>query len=269
MLALNGADAVQALLAGTIDGAFLTGDAAQPAVMAQLMRSPDVHLFSVTQAQAYTRRFPFLTQVEVPMGVFDLGDNLPPTPIDTVVTTIELIARNTLHPALSDLLVEAAYEVHGEASLMQKAGEFPSPITHDFPLSPDAARYYKSGKSFLYRTMPFWVASLMDRLLVVIVPIIVVLIPALRLVPPLYAWRVKSRIYRRYGQLIAIERSAPDVISATHRIELLGKLDTIEQAVNKLRLPLAYADQFYALREHIGFVREKLVAADMKISDRP
>lgn len=197
----------------------------------------------------------------MPMGAFDLGKNLPSAPIHMVAPTAELVARDSLHPALSDLLIEAAREVHGKANILQRAGEFPAPLAHDFPISDDAARYYKSGKSFLYRVLPFWLASLADRLLVVVVPLIVLLIPALRLVPSLYAWRVKSRIYRWYGALIAIERSALSEHSATERASLIERLDAIEESVNGLKMPLAYADQFYVLREHIGFVRQRLTQA--------
>jgi TRAP-type uncharacterized transport system substrate-binding protein len=259
LLPLTGEAAAHALTAHEIDAAFLAGDSAQPPVMARLLRTPGVRLFAFAQAQAYARRFPYLTDIELPMGAFDLGKNLPPVPVHTVAPTAELVARDSLHPALSDLLIEAAKEVHGRANLLQKAGEFPSPVMHDFPISDDAARYYKSGKSFLYRVLPFWLASLADRLIVLIVPIVVVLIPGMRLIPSLYAWRVKSRIYRWYGALIAIERSALDeTASEEERAASMAKLVEIEAAVNRLKMPLAYADQFYVLREHIGFVRARL-----------
>lgn len=258
LLALSGDDAAQALSSGKIDAAFLTGDNAQPAVLGKLYRSPGITFYDFTQASAYARRFPYLTQIDMPMGSFDLGKNLPSTTLHMIAPTEELVARDSLHPALSDLLVEAAREVHGRATVMQKAGEFPAPLARDFPISDDAARYYKSGKSFLYRLLPFWLASLADRLLVVLVPIIVVLIPGLRLVPSLYAWRVKSRIYRWYGALIAIEREALNDTSPAEREALVQRLDKIEESVNGLKMPLAYADQFYVLREHIGFVRARL-----------
>ncbi|MFP3583198.1 TAXI family TRAP transporter solute-binding subunit [Paraburkholderia sp. SIMBA_055] len=258
LLPLSGDDAAQALVSGKVDAAFLAGDSAQPAVMGKLYRTPNVQFYDFVQADAYTRRFPYLTQLELPMGAFDLGKNLPSAPIHMVAPTAELVARDSLHPALSDLLIDAAREVHGKANIMQRAGEFPAPLAHDFPISDDAARYYKSGKGFLYRVLPFWLASLADRLLVVVVPLIVLLIPALRLVPSLYAWRVKSRIYRWYGALIAIERSALSDHSAAERASLLQRLDAIEDSVNGLKMPLAYADQFYVLREHIGFVRARL-----------
>jgi hypothetical protein len=241
LLPLSGDDAAKALVSGQVDAAFLTGDSAQPPVMGKLYRTPNVQFYNFTQAEAYARRFPYLT-----------------APIQMVAPTEELVARDSLHPALSDLLIEAAREVHGKANVMQHAGEFPAPLAHDFPISDDAARYYKSGKSFLYRILPFWLASLADRLLVVVVPLIVLLVPALRLVPALYAWRVKSRIYRWYGALIAIERSALSDTSAEERQSLIEQLDVIEESVNGLKMPLAYADQFYVLREHIGFVRDRL-----------
>jgi TRAP-type uncharacterized transport system substrate-binding protein len=259
LLPLSGDDAAQALIDGKIDAAFLTGDSAQPPVMGKLYRTPNVTFYSFTQVNAFTRRFPYLTAVTLPMGSFDLGRNQPAQDIHTVAPTAELIARDSLHPALSDLLIEAAREVHGKATILQRAGEFPAPLAHDFPISDDAARYYKSGKSFLYRTLPFWIASLADRLLVLLVPIIVVLIPGLRLVPSLYAWRVKSRIYRWYGALIAIEREAMGETSPAERKALLARIDAIEDSVNGLKMPLAYADQFYVLREHIGFVRQRLI----------
>ncbi|MBJ9939221.1 ABC transporter substrate-binding protein [Burkholderia multivorans] len=262
LLPTSGEDAAAALLDGKIDAAFLSGDSTQIPVMAKLFRTPGVHMYSFTQAEAYARRFPYLTAITLPMGVYDLGRNLPPEDLHTVAPTIELVARDTLHPALSDLLIEAAREVHGHATILQHAGEFPSPVTRGFPLSDDAARYYKSGKTFLYRRLPFWVASLVDRLLVVVVPLIVVLIPGLRLVPSLYGWRVRSRIYRWYGALIAIERRALGEHTAEERVALLDELDDIEEAVNRMKMPLAYAGQFYVLREHIGFVRERLAAHD-------
>ncbi len=231
LLPLSGEDAARALTEGRIDAAFLSGDSTQIPVMAKLFRAPGVHFYSFTQAEAYTRRFPYLTDITLPMGVYDPGTNLPPSDIHTLSPTVELIARDTLHPALSDLLIEAA-------------------------------RYYKSGKTFLYRKLPFWVASLADRLLFIVVPLIVVLIPGLRLVPALYGWRVRSRIYRWYGALIALERSALGEHTAQERVMLLDRLDDVEESVNRMKMPLAYAGQFYVLREHIGFVRERLLSRE-------
>jgi TRAP-type uncharacterized transport system substrate-binding protein len=258
LLPLAGDAAADALESGKVDAVFLTGDSAQPPTMAKLLRTSGVRFMDFAQADAYARRFPFLTTIDFPMGAFDLARNLPPHPVHTVAPTAELVARDSLHPALSDLLIEAAREVHSRANLLQRANEFPAPLAHEFRISDNAERYYKSGKSFLYRTLPFWLASLADRVLVVLVPLIVVLIPGLRLVPGLYRWRVKSRIYRWYGALIAIEREAISGPDTSQRDALLERIDAIESSVNRMKMPLAFADQFYVLREHIGFVRQRL-----------
>ncbi len=257
LVSLDGEDATRALIDGKVDAAFLMGDSASPAMMRTLLRTPGIRLFDFAQADAYTRRFPYLSKLDLPMGVFDLGKNTPPRDIHLIAPTVELVAREKLHPALSDLLIEAAREVHGGARLLQKAGEFPAPRENEYRVSEDARRYYSSGKSFLYRSLPFWVASLADRALVVLVPIVVLLIPGLKLVPKLYSWRIRSRIYRWYGKLIAIERSLLAQPAPGDKDEILRRLDDIEAEVNKMRMPLAYADQFYVLRDHINFVRDR------------
>ena len=190
--------------------------------------------------------------------MLDLGSNTPPHPLVVLATTVELIARPDLHPALSDLLIEAARQVHGRATLIQRAGEFPAPLEHEYRISDDATRYYKSGKSFVYRHLPFWLASLVARAALVLVPIILVLIPGLRLVPMIYGWRIKRRIYRGYDELMALERAALAQPSLATRAELLKRLDEIERTVAIVKIPGSVADQLYVLREHITWVRERL-----------
>jgi len=257
LLDLGGEDATRDLIAGKVDAAFLMGDSATPAMMRSLLRTPGIRLLDFAQAAAYSRRFPYLSTLDIPMGVFDLGKNTPPKEIHLIGPTVELVARENLHPALSDLLIEAAREVHGGARLLQKAGEFPAPREHEYRISEDARRYYSSGKSFIYRSLPFWLASLADRALVVLVPIVVLLIPGLKLVPKLYSWRIRSRIYRWYGRLIALERSLLEQPAPGEREDILKRLDDIEAEVNRMKMPLAYADQFYVLRDHIAFVRDR------------
>jgi TRAP-type uncharacterized transport system substrate-binding protein len=261
LLDLSGEDAARALTEHRIDAAFLMGDSATPPVMRKLLLTPGIRLFNFTQAEAYERRFPYLTRLELPMGALDLGKNSPAQNLYLIAPTVELVARDNLHPAISDLLIEAAREVHGGATLLQRAGEFPAPLGHEFRISDDATRYYKSGKSFLYRILPFWLASLTDRAAVLLVPIIVLLLPGLRLVPSLYQWRVKARIYRWYGALIGLERDALRNSAPERRKEMLKRLDDIENGVNNMKMPLTFADQFYVLREHIKFVRDRLATS--------
>ena len=256
---IEGTAAMEALIAHKVDAIFLTGDSAAPANIRQLMHAPGISLFDFPQADAYVRRFRYLSKIQLPAGSFDLGENLPAKPINMLAPTVELVARWDLHPALSDLLIEAAREVNGRASLFQEVGEFPAPLQHDFPISDDATRYYQSGKGFAYKHLPFWLASLLDRAFVVLVPILVVLIPGLRLVPSLYGWRIKNRIYKYYGDLMALERASLEPVNAEEREALIRRLGEIEKAVIAVKMPGAFADQIYILREHISFVRAHLV----------
>lgn len=257
LLDLSGEAAAWGLVDGTVDAAFLMGDSATPGDMRSLIWTPGVHLYDFVQAEAYSRRYPYLNQLVIPMGALDFGQNIPAADVHLLAPTVELVARDTLHPALSDLLIEAAKEVHGRATLLQSAGEFPAPVEHEYRLSDDAKRYYTSGKKFLYRSLPFWLATLVDRFLVLFVPVVVLFIPGLKLVPALYSWRVRSRIYRWYGLLISLERQLLSQQSTEERTETLRRLDQIEAGGNGMKIPLAYADQFYVLRDHIRFVRER------------
>jgi hypothetical protein len=256
LLDLEPEKASKALLGGAVDAAFLMGEAASPAVMRELLRAPDVHLLNFTQAAAYSRRFGYLSVLEFPQGGVDLGSNIPAHDVTLIGPTVELIARENLHPALSDLLLEAAREVHGNGTLLQRKGEFPAPLEHDFRISADAARFYKSGKSLFYRYLPFWLASLTSRIAVILVPMIVVLIPFMRSIPFLYRWRIRSRIFRWYRALVAVERELFTEVDSVKQKQLLERLDEIEHAVNQMKVPTFYADLFYGLRCHIDFVRQ-------------
>ena len=255
---LEADEAVKALTEGKVDSVFMMGESASVQNMRTLLQADGVNLFDFTQADGYTRRINYLNKLELPKGSIDLGRNIPSHDITLIGPTVELIARPNLHPALSDLLIEAAQEVHGKAGLLQRRGEFPSPLEQEIAISADANRYYKSGKSFLYRYLPFWVASLVSRTFVMVVPIIVVLIPGLRFIPMVFRWRIRLRIFRWYRALLALEEDLVVELSAEVREALLTRLDKIDEAVNKMKVPASYADQFYELRGHIAFVRSRL-----------
>jgi hypothetical protein len=257
---LEGKAAQDALVKGQVDAAFVMGDSATPATMRDLIHTSGIRLFDFVQGDAYVGRFRYLTKLELPPGSLDLGHNTPAQTLTMVAPTVELIARPGLHPALSDMLIQAAQEVHGRATLLQKAGEFPAPLEHEYRVSDDAQRYYKSGKSFAYKHLPFWLASLVDRILIVLVPLAVVLIPGLKVVPALYKWRINARIYRRYGELMALERVAFGQTTAEQRADLLKRLDEIDQRIITGKLPASVAEQVYVLRQHVHFVRNRIVA---------
>ncbi len=257
LIDLAGDKAAAALIAGEVDAIFIVGDAATPALMQKMRETPGIRLMSFRQAEAYARKFQFLSKLTLPEGALDLEHDYPAEPVQLVGPTVELVARDTLHPALSDLLIAAAREVHGGPGLFRNAGEFPAPLARDFPLSRNAERYYKSGEQFLYKWLPFWLASLLDRLLVVLVPLIVAVVPITRLLPALYRWRIRSRIYRWYGALMRIEHDIVVLVSPDQRAALVARLDEIARAVRELRTPASFGDQLYVLRDHVAAVRRR------------
>jgi len=151
-----------------------------------------------------------------------------------------------------------AHEVNGRAGLLQHQGEFPAPLEHEFRISEDATRYYQSGRSFLYRNLPFWMATLVSRLVVVLVPLMVVLIPGLRILPSVYRWRIRSRITKWYGALLELERGLLKANDPAAQAEMLKRLDEIDHSVKRMKVPKMFGDQFYVLRQHITLVRERL-----------
>ena len=250
-------EAAQALLNGSVDAIFLMGDSASPQLIKRLLVAPDIRLLDFTQADGYCRRISYLNKLVFPQGAIDFGKNIPAHDVSLLAPTVELLARPHLHPALCDLLIEAAQEVHGGASLLKRKGEFPAALEHDYPIDTEASRYYKSGKSFLYRSLPFWLASVLNRVLVAFVPLVVLLIPAMRLVPTLLRLRVRLKLYRWYRALLAVERDLQNW-PTQQRLDLLPRLDHIEHEVHKMKVPASFADQYYTLRGSIGFVRGRI-----------
>ena len=258
LLDLDGEDAAKALIEGKIDATFMMGESASVQNLRKLLHAPGIRLFDFTQADAYTRRITYLNRMELPEGSIDFGKNIPDHDIHLIGPAVELIARAGLHPALSDLLLDAAREVHGTASLLRQQGEFPALLQHEFRISSDAISYYKSGKSFLYRYFPFWIANLLNRIIIVALPIVIVLIPGLQIIPACYRWRIMMRFYHCYRQLLAIEKDMETDLSPEKREEILLRVNDVEKEVNKMKVPAYFADQFYALRAHVSFVHNQL-----------
>jgi TRAP-type uncharacterized transport system substrate-binding protein len=260
---LENTPATMALLDGRIDGLVFSSAPEAPLIQ-MLLQTPGIHLFDFRQAEAYTRRLPFLTHVVLPRGIVDLGRDIPSQDFQLIAPTATLVARADLHPALVDLFVKAATEIHGGAGWFQQQGQFPSPRYTEIPVAREAAKYYRDGPPFLQRYLSFWLANLFDRLWVVVVALAALVIPLSKIVPPLYAWRIRSRVYRWYGQLRAVEQAmenAPEDKRAEVQAAQLQRLDEIENRVNHISIPLSYADALYGLRSHINLVRQRVRAA--------
>lgn len=246
---------VVSLLEGRQDAMVFVSAPDAPLIQ-MLLQTPGIRLMAFEQAQAFTRKLPFLSAVTLPRGVVDLGRDLPAQEVPLIATTATLVAREGVHPALIQLLMQAAARVHGRSGWFANAGEFPRSERSFFPLSDEAARYYKSGRPWLQRYLPFWLSNLVDRMWVMMLSIMVVLIPLSRLVPPLYVFQVRSRIFRWYARLreVEIASAQPNAdVSA-----LLSNLQELERTAASIQVPLSYTEELYALRQHIDMVRERI-----------
>jgi TRAP transporter TAXI family solute receptor len=257
LLPLSGLKAAEELQQGRIDAAFIIAAENAPVVQV-LLRSPGVKVMSFAQAEAYQRRFPFLTKLTLPQGVADLVRDYPPHDVTLLAPTANLVVRDDLHPALQSLLLQAATEVHGRAGFFQRAGEFPVYKDRLLPLSPEAARYFKSGPPFLQRYLPFWLAVLIDRLMVLLIPIFALMIPLLKVAPAIYSWRVRSKVFRCYGELKYLEEDLKQRFDAAKLREYRSRLEVLDDEARGLKVPLAFTDLVYTLREHVNLVRQTL-----------
>ena len=241
--------------AGTLDAVFITAAWEEPVVQ-RLLLAPGIKLESFPRADAYVARYPFLTRLTLPMGVADLGTNRPATDVTLIAFKATLVVRRDLHPALQYLLMHAALETHGRAGIFQRAAQFPAAEAMDLPLSNDARQFYQRGPSFLNRHLPFWMAEVVQRVLLMLVPLVGVLYPLWSGLPRLFRWEMQHRIYRLYGELKWIERELQGSTDEVQRQALLEQLGDLEERVLKMRLPNAFGAMGYNLRMHVRMLRD-------------
>lgn len=265
-LSLGFEEASQKLLNGDADAVFLvTG--ADSAALASFLQNPSVHLFSITRAAAYTRHHSFLSYVILPEGGIDLAQNIPSEDTRLIAPAATLIIRDGLHPALIDQLLQASEKVHGKKSLLLSDTKFPSPDFLDYPLSSEAERYFKNGPPFLQRYLPFWAATLIDRLKVMLLPLIALIVPIMKILPPTYQWRIRSRIYKWYDELHTVDLHWQEDGAQTASPAYLEQLDKIENEVRQVEVPLSYAKELYTLRNHIELLRQQMIGCNRSAKD--
>jgi len=254
---IGGSEAVSAFDQGLVDAIVAVGSYLSQTLQT-LLHHPDTHLMSFSRAQAYARRHAYLSNVQLPQGAIDLARNIPAADVALIAPAATLVARESLHPALSDLIMQISATLFSPATLLSAEGQFPSADFLDFPLSPEAARYYKSGPPFLQRFLPFWAATLVDRLKVLLLPLIALLLPLSKILPPTYRWTVRKKIFHWYEELQLVDQSATEIPSEENLEHCLANLDKIEREVKAIEVPLGYAHELYILRQHIDLLARQI-----------
>ena len=248
------------LIAGEIDAAFIVTGWESPAIQS-LLNAKGIEAESFQRADAFIAIYPFLHKLVLPAGVVDLLANRPPTDVVLLAPKASLAVRADLHPALQYLLLDAAVQIHSQPGIFQNAGQFPAAESIDLPLSGEAHRFYKSGRPFLQGYLPFWIATLVEKILVVVIPLAALLYPVFKLLPQMYDWMMQLKIRRLYDEIRSIESDMEAQGPEFDANALNAKLDRIDQRANHLQLPTVYASSLYTLRSHIDLVRTRLATS--------
>lgn len=254
---LSPEEAAQELIEGRIDAAVIVTGWDAPAVQ-QLLQAPGISLLQLKRVDAYVALYPFLTKVILPEGAGDMVRDNPPVDLALLADETSLIIRKDLHPAIQHLLLYAAEEIHSRPGIFNAAGQFPANEAIDVPVSRVAREFYKSGRPFLQRYMPYWLAALVERVLIVLVPLLGLMLPLVRLAPPVYAWRIRRRVLGLYRELRVLEREVDASAAGAVSLEMKERLDELERRAHQVKLPVAYTPMLYTLRHHIALVRQRI-----------
>jgi TRAP-type uncharacterized transport system substrate-binding protein len=257
LLDLQGAAANKALLQGEADAVMILGTE-DNSLVRELLYTPSIKLMNFRRAEAYARLFPSLSHVVLPAGILALSKELPAEDVHLLAATTSLVVRKDLHPALIYLLLDAAVEIHSSAGWLNRRGEFPAAKELDFPSSAYAERFYKSGRPFLFDYLPFRAAIIIDRLVIVLLPVAFLFGPVIYIVMTVYGWRNRRKLYRWYRELKELEMQLTESPQPEEWEQLRIRLDRIEASINNIRVPLAFFPDVYRLKDDVNLVRGKL-----------
>lgn len=257
LLNIGGEAAIQKLLYKQVD-AVLFVDVPFSESVSQLVNHPTIRLMTLDTAEALARQFSYLHHLVLPEGALNLKRNLPLHDVQLVAPTATLVVKEDMHPALVYLMMKIISQVHGGASILNAKGEFPSAKDTDFQVSTQALNFYKSGLPFIDKYLPFWAATFVNRTLIVLLPLLALLIPLTKIVPMVYVWLVKRKLFRYYGELRYLDAQLNEGTDAAQRAEILQALNEIDSRVTLVKLPVTFSQYAYELRAHIALVRAKL-----------
>jgi len=260
---ITAAEGIKNIESGASDALFIVSGWKSPTIQ-KLLHNPKLKLMHFKRADAYTKLYPFLSKVTIPEGVVDISRNIPDSNIDILSPTAMLVANKEFHPALQNLLTHTAFKIHQNKSFLAKDNSFPTLNYIDIPISEEAKRYYEFGPSILQRYLPFWAADMLDRLKVMLIPLLTIMLPIIKIIMPAYEWRIKSRIKRWYKKLREIENKLSKDIDSAERKKIITQLEQINEEIKKSHMPLSHSDALYNLRLHVELVEGKISSATTK-----
>jgi len=262
----GGKPAADALRRGEVDAAFYIASAESPVIRA-LVQDPAFELLDFKRAEAYTRHYLYMSKVTLPRGMVSFTEDVPRKDKTLVAAAATMVVHENLHPALRTLLLRASSEIFESGGFFENPGQFPSAKYVDFPLSDKARRYIVDGPSLLDRYLPYWVADMIVRLSILLLPLITLMIPLMRIVPPLYKWRMRSRIVRWYKDMVKVEEQVRNAETAEEREAAFARLEEVDEEVSQVKVPVGYRDMHYTLRFHIDLMRNMLHRKEDEATD--
>jgi len=254
---LSGMAAAGALQAGEVRAVMYVAALKGEYVQA-LLNDPAIGFLDFKRYASYERRYDFLSAVAMPEGLLSLQKNSPEYAVHVLAMNTMLVSRTDLHPALIPLLLDIGREVHKKGSLLDPAGTFPAAKFNGLPGNKDAEKYFRKGPSFLHGIMSFQMATSIDRLKVMIVPLLTLLLPLFKLTPPIYRWRMRAKIYRWYERVREQDLRIVDGVDQETLRDIDGHLHTLEQDLKKVKVPLSFMEELYQLQTHISLLQGKV-----------
>ncbi len=259
-LPIGGEAAATALLQEEVDLAVFVAPITAP-YLEPLLTDPDIAIGTLRDGEALARQLRFMQLVDIPPAGLDYRARIPAERVELTAMLATLAIQGDLHPAVVNRLARAAQRIHAAPSVLSAEIELPSAEGTGLPMNLQARDVLSNPPGFLERVLPFWLAAQIARITLLIVPLLVLMVPLLRMVPGIYTWSIRSRIYRRYNELVAIDAEAEEVMTEDRRTELLARIDEMEHDAKMLGVPLSYQEHVFTLRVHIDLVRRRLLAA--------
>lgn len=256
---LSGQEAATALLSGDVDVAVFVAPLDAP-YLAPLLHGDDVEMAEILHAEAIARRLPYIELVRIPELGLDYALDLPPRDVRLLAAAARLVARTGLHPAAVNRLLKAAETIHSPPDIITEEERFPSPRSAELPVNPYARDLMENGHPRLEEYLPYWVVAQINAIAILLLPLLIVLVPLMRLAPGLFDWTMRSRVYKHYPALLAIERQAEKAPDRATIDALERRLDAVDKALAKAKLTPAYREHGYTTRVHAELVRRRLEA---------
>lgn len=256
LLSIPTEESKEKLLSGEIDAMFFVGSPKSDEVV-ELLSDPTIELLNLKRVEAYNQKYRFLSALTLHEGTIDLFKNLPSENKNLLSTTANLICYKGLNDELIRIFLKQVKSVHSAQSIFAQEKQFPSLSNLDTSINKEAQNYLTNGDSWLEGIFPFWIASQIDRLKILIIPLLTLLIPLLKGVLPLYTWTIRSKIYRWYKRLDILENT--DNLNLEQLRSNIAELVELKSEVQEqTKVPLSYKGEYYNLLLHIDLVAKEI-----------